>query len=69
MSNKCRAFSKSRLGLEPVDNRKAFYAGWDAALNIENAKNYLATHGYTSTKENLAELEDSQLKSIEGVNN
>jgi hypothetical protein len=32
MSRKCRAFSASKLGLEPADNRKAFYAGWDAAL-------------------------------------
>lgn len=32
MSKKCRAFSASKLGLEPADNRKAFYAGWDAAL-------------------------------------
>lgn len=32
MSRKCRAFSKSKLGIEPADNRKAFYAGWEAAL-------------------------------------
>ena len=32
MSKKCRAYSKSKLGLESADNRKAFYAGWDAAL-------------------------------------
>ena len=32
MSKKCKAYSKSKLGLEPPDNRKAFYAGWDAAL-------------------------------------
>lgn len=32
MSKKCRAYSESKLGLEPPDNRKAFYAGWDAAL-------------------------------------
>jgi len=31
MSKKCRAFSESKLGLEPANNRKAFYAGWDAA--------------------------------------
>lgn len=31
MSKKCRAYSESKLGLEPPDNRKAFYAGWDAA--------------------------------------
>ena len=36
MSAKCKAFSESKLGLEPVDNRQAFYAGWDAAIaNIE----------------------------------
>ena len=33
MSKKCRAYSESRLGLEPSDNRKAFYAGWDAAIH------------------------------------
>ena len=32
MSKKCRAFSESKLGLEQPNNRKAFYAGWDAAL-------------------------------------
>ena len=32
MSKKCKAFSESKLGLEPPDNKKAFYAGWDAAL-------------------------------------
>lgn len=32
MSKKCRAYSASKLGLEPADNRKAFYAGWDAAI-------------------------------------
>ena len=32
MSKKCRAYSESKLGLEPPDNRKSFYAGWDAAL-------------------------------------
>lgn len=32
MSKKCLAYSKSKLGLEPADNRKAFYAGWDAAI-------------------------------------
>jgi len=31
MSRKCKAFSQSKLGLEAPDNRKAFYAGWDAA--------------------------------------
>jgi len=45
MSNKCRAYSTSKLGLEPPDNKRAFYAGWDAAMQlqkqytkIENAK-------------------------------
>ena len=32
MSKKCIAFSVSKLGLESADNRKAFYAGWDAAI-------------------------------------
>lgn len=32
MSKKCRAYSASKLGLEPADNSKAFYAGWDAAI-------------------------------------
>jgi len=32
MSKKCRAYSQSKLGTEALDNRKAFYAGWDAAL-------------------------------------
>lgn len=32
MSAKCKAYSKSKLGLEPPDSRKAFYAGWDAAI-------------------------------------
>jgi hypothetical protein len=31
MSKKCVAYSESKLGLESTDNRKAFYAGWDAA--------------------------------------
>ena len=31
MSKKCRAYSESKLGLEPPNNRKAFYEGWDAA--------------------------------------
>ena len=35
MSKKCRAYSKSKLGIEPPDNRRAFYAGWDAALMPE----------------------------------
>lgn len=37
MSKKCRAFSESKLGLEASDNRKAFYAGWEAALAQEQA--------------------------------
>ena len=32
MSKKCRAYSESGLGLAPADNRKAFYAGFEAAL-------------------------------------
>lgn len=32
MSKKCKAYSESKLGMEPPDNRKAFYAGWDAAM-------------------------------------
>jgi hypothetical protein len=32
MSKKCRAFSRSGLGLEPPDNKRAFSAGWDAAV-------------------------------------
>jgi hypothetical protein len=39
MSRKCRAFSASKLGLEPADNRKAFYAGWDAALVQPETRN------------------------------
>lgn len=38
MSKKCKAYSESKLGLEPPDNRKAFYAGWDAALAAEQPK-------------------------------
>ena len=32
MSKKCKAYSASKLGLEAPDTRKAFYAGWDAAI-------------------------------------
>jgi uncharacterized protein YcaQ len=32
MSKKCRAFSISRVGLEVPNNRKAFYSGWEAAM-------------------------------------
>ena len=32
MSKKCKAYSASKIGLEPADNRKAFYAGWDSAI-------------------------------------
>ena len=32
MSKKCKAYSVSKLGLAAPDNRKAFYAGWDAAI-------------------------------------
>lgn len=38
MSKKCRAYSESKLGLELPDNRKAFYAGWDAALRAALAE-------------------------------
>jgi hypothetical protein len=38
MSKKCRAYSESKLGLEPPNNRKAFYAGWDAALQAALAE-------------------------------
>ncbi len=31
MSAKCKAYSKSKLGLKPDNNKLAFYAGWDAA--------------------------------------
>ena len=44
MSKKCKAYSESRLGLQPADNRKAFYAGWDAALRqaLEESANSTA---------------------------
>ena len=32
VSKKCKAYSVSKLGLAAPDNRKAFYAGWDAAI-------------------------------------
>jgi hypothetical protein len=32
MSKKCKAYSASKLGFALHDNRKAFYAGWDAAI-------------------------------------
>lgn len=32
MSKKCKAYSESKIGMEQADNRKAFYAGWDAAM-------------------------------------
>ena len=38
MSKKCKAYSVSKLGLEPADNRKAFYAGWNAALAEQPAQ-------------------------------
>ncbi len=37
MSKKCKAYSRSGLGLELPDSRKAFYAGWDAALAAQPA--------------------------------
>ena len=42
MSKKCMAYSESKLGLLPPDSRKAFYAGWDAALRALRAA--LAEH-------------------------
>ena len=55
MSKKCRAYSESKLGLEPTDNRKAFYAGWDAALaqQAEPVQEPVDTH--TTTLRNLLE--------------
>ncbi len=38
MSAKCRAYSVSNLGLEMPDNRKAFYAGWEAAMQYTKQK-------------------------------
>lgn len=32
MSKKCKAYSASKLDFALHDNRKAFYAGWDAAI-------------------------------------
>ena len=37
MSKKCRAYSESKIGLAPPDNRKAFYAGWEAATALRAA--------------------------------
>jgi hypothetical protein len=37
MSAKCRAYSVSNLGLEMPDNRKAFYAGWEAGSREQGA--------------------------------
>ncbi len=31
MSNKCRAYSRTHIGKEKPDNKKAFYLGWDEA--------------------------------------
>lgn len=33
MSKKSKAYSISKMGLQPPDNRKAFYAGWEANPN------------------------------------
>ena len=41
MSKKCRAFSKSKAGLDAPDNRKAFYAGWEAALEQQPAAQWV----------------------------
>jgi len=46
MSKKCKAFSLSNLGLEPVDNRKAFYAGWDAALEQAEKQDSIKTERF-----------------------
>ena len=35
MSKKCKAYGASKLGLTLPDSRKAFYAGWDAAVAAE----------------------------------
>ena len=57
MSKKCKAYSESELGLIPHDNRKAFYAGWDAAMAQHQLRNPLTdeamralwkSHGYKS---------------------
>jgi hypothetical protein len=49
MSKKCLAFSKSKLGLEASDNRKAFYAGWDAALAQEEQEPVACTYPHCQT--------------------
>lgn len=55
MSKKCRAYSKSKLGLEPTDNRKAFYAGWDAALAQQAEPVQEPVDAHTTTLRNLLE--------------
>jgi len=35
MSDKCRAYSESKLGVGDADSRKAFYAGWGAAMQTK----------------------------------
>lgn len=47
MSKKCKAYSASKLGLEAPDNRKSFYAGWDAA--IAEAEKSGAIHEWHAT--------------------
>lgn len=37
MSNKCLAYSHSKLGLQQPNNKKAFHAGWDAAKKDDYA--------------------------------
>ena len=62
MSKKCKAYSESKLGLEPADNRKAFYAGWDAALadHIVDANKMVEQPEYASeaSTEELMKLND-----------
>ena len=51
MSKKCRAYSESKLGLEPADNRKAFYAGWDAAIKYVLTSDMSEKHVHESDKD------------------
>lgn len=60
MSKKCKAYSVSKLGLEPADNRKAFYAGWDAALAVQPAIKQDLTPGQHQCNFPLCQSEDYQ---------
>ena len=51
MSKKCLAYSESKLGLEPADNRKAFYAGWDAAIKYVLTSDMSEKHVQESDKD------------------